>query len=119
MVYLILDKHDNGIIDIEWYLDYFDQDKGMWRSEVKVTCIPKGLVYYGYNSYTNSNLKDLDAFLKDIQELRDLRFYLYEHWGNKPLPLDEARERHNRYTTLIDTNIKAFCKKYNFELDID
>ena len=117
MTYSIQYKR-NAVLVIELYQDRYPYSE-LWHSEIKVFTI-----VWGISEYVFDQIKDRERLL-EFQEDCDrmswqLKFWLWEGHNNEELPLEESEKVHyGVVTTHIRKEIDDFCKKYNFDLDID
>lgn len=100
------------IFDIEYYLTKSDYNDNYY-SEIKVLPCVEGLTRY-LNSRKNDVNFNLEEFIKDGNEIQELRRWLWEKADNN----DETQHYKTRLQH-IKNILNNFTKKYNVYLNID
>lgn len=105
------------LFDIEYYMEQTNDHK--WYSELH--CLP---IVEGLTRFLEKHLKqediDVEQFIKDSNEIEELRGLLYERYNNKPKSMEEAHIFHYKtFWNVLDKIIRDFAKKYDLYLNID
>ena len=68
----------------------------------------------------NDNTFDYDEFIEHAKVIQELRGWLYEVEGNKPLPSVESSKIHyDIRVKYVKSVIYAFAEKYNLYVNVD
>lgn len=101
------------LFDIEYYAVI---EKGVWCSEVHVLPIVEGLWLF-FESTKSENNFNHEEFLKDADEISELRGWLYEVNGNKPSLTTDLHYGERR--DYIKHKVYAFASKYGLYVNED
>lgn len=106
------------MFDIEYYLTQA-QDKNIWFSEICCLPIVEGLSYFLKDKLDDCNF-DYKEFIKDANEIQEIRGLLYERYNNKPKSIDDARDFHYHiFGDVLNEILDNFCIKYKLSINID
>lgn len=104
------------LFDIEYYIKESDQEKGKWMVELHSLSFISGAVHFICNEL-KPELRE--EFIKDCEELEELRRWIWEMHKNFPRPIQEASKDQNEWNIYIKEKMKTFCNKYGLYLNID
>jgi len=106
-------KHRTYVMfDIEYYKTKSKYDN-KWYSEIRVLPRVEGIAKY-VHSRKNDDTFNLEEFIKDAEEIQELRRWLWEIEGNK----DETKHYKSRYK-YIETILTNFAEKYKLYINKD
>ena len=115
----ILIEHNNvALFDIEYYL-VSNEKNDTWYSELH--CLPRcrGISYFLKDNLNKEGF-DLGEFIKDSEEIQELRGWLWEKHNNNWADLETCRERHyHKFKPELDEIIRKYCEKYGLFIHID
>ena len=100
------------LFDIEYYQEKSDYGKGGWISEIDSLPIVEGITMF-LSENLNGDGFDKGQFIKDADEIQEVRGLLYERYNNKPK--DDADARHFHYHVfgkVLEELLEGFSKKY-------
>lgn len=105
------------MFDIEYYMKQSEKDKEKWYSELH--CLPcvDGLTYFLKDKI---NEIDVDQFVKDANEIQEIRGFLYERNDNRPKEYEEANEFHyHKFRKTFEDILNNFKYKYDLWINVD
>ena len=106
------------VFDIEYFLTKANKDDE-WFSEIHCLPIVEGLTYF-LKDKLNENDFDYKQFIKDADEIQEIRGLLYERYNNKPKTIDDARDFHYHiFGDILNEILDNFCIKYKLSINID
>lgn len=114
-------KRGCTMFDIEVYQreSEHERTKGLWSSEIHVLPCVEGITRF-LESKRNDNTFDYDEFIEHAKVIQELRGWLYEVEGNKPLPSVESSKIHyDIRVKYVKSVIYAFAEKYNLYVNVD
>lgn len=100
------------MFDIEYYKTKSELTNE-WYSEIKVLPCVEGITKYVY-SKKDDNTFNVEEFIKDAEEIQELRRWLWEIEGNR----DETKHYKSRYE-YIKIMLNNFSEKYNLYINTD
>jgi hypothetical protein len=106
-------KHRGYVLfDIEYYKTKSDYTNE-WYSEIKVLPCVEGITRYVYSRKDDKTF-DVEEFIKDAEEIEELRRWLWEIEGNR----DVTQHHKSRYK-YIETMLTNFSEKYKLYVNRD
>jgi len=106
------------LFDIEYYQEHSDESKD-WYSEIHCLPIVDGISYFLKEAFTNRDFI-LEDFVKDADEIQEIRGLLYERYNNKPKSQTDAHHFHYRvFGKILEEKIYKFANKYGLFVNID
>ena len=115
-------EKDNGrghvLFDIEYYLTHSEGSDKLY-SELHCLPIVEGISYFLRDAF---NRKDFifEDFVKDSDEIQEIRGLLYESYDNKPKTMDDARQFHYHvFGKTLKDKIEKYADKYGLYINID
>lgn len=106
------------MFDIEYY-EAKDERKGEWFSELHTLPIVTGIAQFIKDSLADKDF-DFDGFVKDAEEIANLRGFLFEHYDNKPRELSVSYIFHyGVFGPVLLEKINAFAEKYKLLVNSD
>ena len=118
-----ISNNDKGsvVLDVEIWLERFDNDVNLWHSRIKVTTVTDGLIDFIRRLISNAEFDafDADELKSDIDEITDLPHWLYEKNDNLSVVAEDASKRHYEvFVPHIREVLKEFCEKYGYYLNL-
>lgn len=108
------------VFDIEYYLKQSGKDKDLWFSEIH--CLPcvEGISRFLKDQLGKDDF-DFEQFIKDGEELQEIRGFLWERHNNKPKEYQDANEFHyHQFGIELKSILEIFVRKYNgMNLNVD
>lgn len=111
------------MFDIEYYQKQNEKNKEEWYSEI--SCLPcvDGLTWFLKDKFNEPGF-DYEQFIKDAEEIQEVRRLLYEHkWDgkdNRPKSSKDADNFHYHiFGKVIEKLFDDFTKKYGMWINID
>ena len=80
------------LFDIEYYQKQSDRSKD-WYSEIDCLPVVEGIAYFLKDSFKNKDFI-FEDFVKDADEIQEIRGLLYERYNNKPKSHTDAHHFH-------------------------
>ena len=80
------------LFDIEYYQEQSDKSKD-WYSEIDCLPVVEGIAYFLKDSFKNKDFI-FEDFVKDADEIQEIRGLLYERYNNKPQSRIDAHHFH-------------------------
>lgn len=106
------------LFDIEYYQEQSDRSKD-WYSEIDCLSVVEGIAYFLKDSFKNKDFI-FEDFVKDADEIQEIRGLLYERYNNKPQSLMDARHFHYHiFGKVLKGMVDAFANKYGLFVNID
>jgi len=116
------------VFDIEFWQNYFEEKDGVkkWYSEISVSLVPEGIIPLS----RSIKEEDVITFIKDTEEIDELRAELYEggelwalnnYIANNGLEdAADAEERHYKVIKPeIEKRLQTYCDKYGLSYSVD
>lgn len=116
------------VFDIEFWQNYFEEKDGVkkWYSEISVSLVPEGIIPLS----RSIKEEDIITFIKDTEEIDELRAELYEGgelWALNNYIADngledaaDAEERHYKVIKPeIEKRLQTYCDKYGLSYSVD
>ena len=100
------------LFDIEYYKTK-SKETNEWYSEIHVLPCVEGITRYVYSRKDDKTF-NVEEFIKDAEEIQELRRWLWEIEGNK----DETKHYKSRYE-YIQTMLTNFSEKYKLYISRD
>ena len=120
MIYFIRYRKET-LFDIEFYLqkDETIKDENNWNSELHCQPLVRGI-----SRFLQEKLKDesfnIDEFIKDSEEIQEIRGWLWEKHDNNLLDGKSAKKRHDvEFDPELKEIINTYSKKYGFSITTD
>lgn len=118
-----ISNNDKGsvVLDVEMWLERFDDDVNLWHSRIRVTTVADGLIDFIRRLISNAEFDafDADELKSDIDEITDLPHWLYEKNDNLSVVMEDASKRHYEvFVPHVRGVLKEFCEKYGYYLDL-
>ena len=106
------------MFDIEYYMKQSDRTNE-WYSEI--SCLP---CVNGFGRFLKEILQDksfdFETFIKESEEIQEIRGLLYEKYDNKPKEKEVASKFHYHiFGNILKEILDNFANKYNFFINID
>ena len=106
------------LFDIEYYLEQSDRSKD-WYSEIRCLPIVKGIAYFLKDAFSSKGFM-FEAFVKEANEVQEIRGLLYERYGNKPKSHTDAFHFHHHiFGKVLKEMINTFANKYGLFVNVD
>ena len=106
------------LFDIEYYLNQSDNSED-WYSEIHCLPIVKGIAYF-LKDVINDKDFIFEDFVKESDEIQEIRGLLYEHYNNKPKSYVDAHHFHYHiFVKVLKEKINTFADKYGLFVNID
>lgn len=106
------------LFDIDYYQKQSNNSKD-WFSEIDCLPVVEGIAYFLKDALNNKDFI-FEDFVKESDEIQEIRGLLYERYDNKPKPQIDAHHFHYRiFGKVLKEKIDAFCKKYGLYVNID
>jgi len=114
------------LFDIEWYMALDETKKpneDRWYSEMDVCVCVRGIAKFLKEKLTSCSISgnfNLDEFIKDSEQIQELRGWLWETHNNSLCDVDSCEKRHYHvFKPELDAIIKTYCDKYGFSISVD
>ena len=107
------------LFDIEIYLmyeEYMKDQEDKWMVELHCTPVVSSSVNFVRNVLRPELVDD---FIRDCEEIENLRGWIWERHSNKPRTVVEATKDEINWKKYIEGRIKYFCEKYGLYLNVD
>ena len=106
------------LFDIEYYQKQSDRSKD-WYSEIDCLPVVEGFAYFLKDSFKNKDFI-FEDFVKDADEIQEIRGLLYECYNNKPQsPIDAHHFHYHIFGKTLKSKIDTFAHKYGLFVNID
>ena len=106
------------LFDIEYYKKQSDKTKD-WYSEIHCLPIVEGIAYF-LKDTLNSKDFIFEDFVKESDEIQEIRGLLYERYDNKPKPNIDANHFHYHvFGQILKEKIDKFANKYGLFVNTD
>lgn len=106
------------LFDIEYYQEQSDRSKD-WYSEIDCLPVVEGIAYFLKDSFKNKDFI-FEDFVKDADEIQEIRGLLYERYDNKPKPKYEASNFHYKiFGKILEGMLNDFVTKYGLYINRD
>lgn len=110
---------EHTMFDIEYYEAQDDERKKYWYSELHTLPIVTGIAQFIKDRLADKDF-DFDGFVKDAEEIANLRGFLFEHYDNKPRELSGSYIFHyGVFGPVLLEKINAFAEKYKLLVNSD
>lgn len=109
------------LFDIDYYMAIADEkvEEKKWYSEICCTVCVRGISKFLQDKLKDASF-DIDEFIKDSEEIQEIRGWLWERHDNKICDMDTCSNRHYHiFKPEFDAIIKTYCDKYGFSINID
>ena len=107
-----------SLFDIEYYLRFVYGPEGV-QSEIHCLPMVKGLTYFLKDKFEDKDF-DCEEFIKDAEEIQEIRGFLFEKNNNRPKNRNDASYLHKKvFLPKIEDMISKFVEKYNLGVDRD
>ena len=107
------------LFDIEYYLTLDESKKDTderWYVELHSSSFISGAVHF-ICGVLKPELRE--EFIKDCDELEELRGWIWERHNNRLRTLDTAQKDYAEWGKYIKERIDTFCDKYGLYLNVD
>lgn len=99
------------MFDIDYYMNFFDEENKLWNSEVHCWTSVEGLTHF-LKDKENTGF-DYDNFIKKAKEIQELRMILHEHFNNKPTNYEDAKYfNYYIFKPVLDQKLREFTMVY-------
>ena len=120
--YISKDEQNNSrgytLFDIEYYQKQSEILKD-WYSEIHCLPIVEGIAHFLKDNINNKDFP-FEEFVKDADEIQDIRGLLYERYDNKPKSHTDANHFHYHvFGKTLKEKIDKFANKYGLSINID
>lgn len=106
------------LFDIEYYQNQSDITKD-WYSEIHCLPMVEGIARFLKDALNNKDFI-FEDFVKDADEIQEIRGLLYERYDNKPKPSIDAHHFHYHiFGKVLKEKIYEFSNKYGLYVNID
>ena len=106
------------LFDIEYYQEQSDSSKD-WYSEIDCLPVVEGIAYSLKDSFKNKDFI-FEDFVKDADEIQEIRGLLYERYNNKPKSSIDAHNFHYHiFGKVLKEKVDTFANKYGLFVNID
>lgn len=106
------------LFDIEYYQKQSNSSKD-WYSEIHCLPIVEGIAYFLKDALNNKDFI-FEDFIKESDEIQEIRGLLYERYNNKPKSHIDANHFHYHiFGKVLEEKVDAFCNKYGLHVNID
>lgn len=106
------------LFDIEYYKTQ-SEEKDKWFSEIHCLPIVEGITHFLNDKFKDDTF-DYKEFIKDAEEIQEIRGLLYEKFDNKPKIHKDCDEFHYRiFGKTLKTILMDFCDKYGLWINVD
>ena len=106
------------LFDIEYYQEQSNNSKD-WYSEIDCLPVGEGIAYFLKDALNNKDFI-FEDFVKESDEIQEIRGSLYERYNNKPKSHIDAHHFHYHiFGKVLEEKVDAFCNKYGLHVNID
>ena len=106
------------LFDIEYYQKQSDGLKD-WYSEIDCLPVVEGIAYFLKDAFNNKDFIFKD-FVKEADEIQEIRGLLYERYDNKPKSHTDAQHFHYHiFGKVLKEIVHKFADKYGLFVNID
>ena len=99
------------MFDIEYYMNFFDEENKLWNSELHSLACVEGLTHF-LKEIKNLGF-DYEKFIERAKEIEEMRMILHEYFDNKPREYEDAHYFHyNVFKPLLDQKLRDFTLIY-------
>lgn len=106
------------LFDIEYYQKQSNNSK-YWYSEISCLPIVEGIAYFLKDVLNNKDFI-FEDFVKESDEIQEIRGLLYERYNNKPKSHTDAHHFHYHiFGKVLKEKVDTFCNKYGLYVNID
>lgn len=106
------------LFDIEYYLEQSDKSKD-WYSEIHCLPVVEGISYFLKDAFNNKDFI-FEDFVKEADEIQEIRGLLYEYYDNRPKSHTDARNFHYHiFGEVLKEMVNTFANKYGLFVNID
>lgn len=106
------------LFDIEYYLKQSDKSKD-WYSEIHCLPVVEGISYFLKDAFNNKDFI-FEDFVKEADEIQEIRGLLYEYYDNRPKSHTDARNFHYHiFGEVLKEMVNTFANKYGLFVNID
>lgn len=106
------------LFDIEYYQNQSDITKD-WYSEIHCLPLVEGIARFLKDALNNKDFI-FEDFVKDADEIQEIRGLLYERYDNKPKSsIDAHRFHYHVFGKVLKEKIYEFSNKYGLYVNID
>ncbi len=106
------------LFDIEYYQEQSDITKD-WYSEIDCLPVVEGIARFLKDELNNKDFM-FEEFVKESDEIQEIRGLLYERYDNKPKPSIDAQHFHyHTFGKVLKEKIYEFSNKYGLYVNID
>ena len=107
------------LFDIEYFLTLDESKKDTdenWYVELHSISFISGAVHFICDVLKPELRED---FIKDCDELEELRGWIWERHNNHLRSIDDAKKDYREWMVHIEERINSFCDKYGLNLNTD
>ena len=98
------------LFDIEYYQNQSDNSKD-WYSEIHCLPVVEGIAYFLKDAHNNKEFV-FEDFVKESDEIQEIRGLLFERYDNKPKPSIDAQHFHYHvFGKILKEKIYEFANK--------
>ena len=106
------------LFDIEYYQEQSINSKD-WYSEIDCLPVVEGIAYFLKDAFNDKDFI-FEDFVKESDEIQEIRGLLFECYDNKPKSHIDAHHFHYHiFGKVLKEKIDAFCDKYGLHVNID
>jgi hypothetical protein len=106
------------LFDIEYYQEQSDKSKD-WYSEIHCLPVVEGIAYFLKDALNNKDFM-FEDFIKEADEIQEIRGLLYERYDNKPKSHTDAHHFHYHiFGNVLKEIVDKFANKYGLFVNID
>lgn len=106
------------LFDIEYYQEQSNNSKD-WFSEINCLPVVEGIAYFLKDSLNNKDFI-FEDFVKESDEIQEIRGLLYECYDNKPKSHIDAHHFHYHiFGKVLKEKVYTFANKYDLFVNID
>lgn len=110
---------EHTMFDIEYYETQDEERKKYWYSELHTLPMVTGIAQFIKDSLADKDF-DFDGFVKDAEEIANLRRLLFEHYDNKLRIHSSSYVFHyGVFGDVLQEKINAFAEKYKLLVNTD
>ena len=116
-----IDYNKYTLFDIEYYMAKSETAKTekAWYSELQTCVCVEGLARYLKDNLNKEGF-NLDEFIRDSEQIQELRGWLWETHRNYMEDMETCSKRHyHEFKPELDEIIDTYCKKYGFYINVD
>lgn len=107
-----------ALFDIEYYKEQSINSKD-WYSEIDCLPVVEGIAYFLKDAFNDKDFI-FEDFVKESDEIQEIRGLLFECYDNKPKSHIDAHHFHYHiFGKVLKEKIDAFCDKYGLHVSID